>query len=305
MQRTSENSFSIAALLVSFMLFFGGAGNADARCILPPTGDLEGGPFVMPMRTVLANTVMAAYQKPYALNFEVWRPQGMPAGWYSTFDGYAVAQVAPNRWVYGRSGLDGCLIPTDVLVGSVVPMRVPHLARVRAPWICNDFIRSPAFQRVREFRCDSMGILEDPLAPIVLAWSSRRPGVWVWLGDNWKKISPSSGRYTWEALRARRCWIMERLRENEFFWSCGDVGDLANLARSWGLIWRGTLPVNALGGYRQEEGGDGGRGGGGVAQSRSSSPAPSPDPGSQWDVGGDDGAAPGGGGGGGWDTGGR
>jgi len=269
-------------------------------------GDLEGGAFVMPMRSVLANTVMAAYQKPYALNFEVWRPQGMPAGWYATFDGYPVAQVAPNRWVYGRTGMDGCLVPTDVLVGSVVPMRVPHLARVTAPWICNDFIRSAAFRKILDWGCDNMGIFSDPLTSTVLAWRSGRPGVWVWLADQWKKISPSGGQYTWEALQRRRLWIVERLREMDFFWSCADVCDLANLARSWGMIWHGAVPLRSVKGYRHGGGGDGG-GLSAPAPAFSSPEAPQENPGSQWDVGNGGGTSPGGGsgggGGGGWDTG--
>ena len=73
--------------------------------VLVPMGNMGGKFFTLPTRSVLANTVMAAYQRPYALNFEVWRPQGMPAGWYATFDGFAVAQVAPNRWVYGRTSV--------------------------------------------------------------------------------------------------------------------------------------------------------------------------------------------------------
>ena len=80
--------------------------------------------------------------------------------------------------------MDGCLVPTDVLVGSVVPMRVPHLARVTAPWICNDFIRSAAFRKILDWGCDNMGIFSDPLTSTVLAWRSGRPGVWVWLEKN-------------------------------------------------------------------------------------------------------------------------
>ena len=125
----------------------------------------------------------------------------MPAGWYATFDGFAVAQVAPNRWVYGRTGVDGSIVPTDVLVGSIVPMRVPELTRVTASWMCGDFLRCDEFRKVRALGCDNMGILEDPLACTILAWRSGRPGVWVWLADRWKKVSPAGGQYTWEALR--------------------------------------------------------------------------------------------------------
>ncbi len=301
MLRTAGRGF-LAAVILLFLLLTRG----DAQSVLVPMADVQRGAFVVPMRPVLANTVMAAYQKPYALNFEVWRPQGMPAGWYATFDGYPVAQVSPNRWVYGRTGIDGCLVPTDVLVGSVVPMRVSHLARVSAPWVCNDFIRSAAFRKILEFRCDNMGVLEDPLTCTVVAWRSGRPGVWVWLADEWKRVSPASGQYTWEALRIRRPWIAERLREKEFFWTCGEAGDLANLARSWGLIWRGAVPLNSLSAYRHGNGGE--RVGSSSSWSPASPSQPDDNPGPQWDVGdggSGGGASPGGDGGGGWDTGGR
>lgn len=299
MLRTAEKSFFAAVILLCLL----GTGG-EAQSVL--VDGMGGSSFVVPMRPVLANTVMAAYQKAYALNFEVWRPQGMPAGWYATFDGYPVAQIAPNRWVYGQTGLDGSLVPTSVLVGSVVPMRVPHLARVTAPWVCNDFIRTAAFRKILDFRCDTMGILQDPLASTVLAWRSGKPGVWVWLGDDWKKVSPAGGQYTWEALRMRRPWIVERLREKEFFWSCCDAFDLADLARSWGLSWHGFVPLNSLNAYRY--GGDGRVARGSGTFSPRAPDKPDENPGPQWDVGDGGGGGSsngGGGGGGGWDTGGK
>ena len=69
--------------------------------------------------------VMNAYQQVYAMNFEIWRPSDIPAGWYATFDGFPVAQIAENRWVYGQIGIDGVISPTNVLVGSVIPGNIP------------------------------------------------------------------------------------------------------------------------------------------------------------------------------------
>ena len=155
MFRTSGKGSLVAVILLLLHL---SGGQADARSVLVPMGDMGGKFFTLPTRSVLANTVMAAYQRPYGLNFEVWRPQGMPAGWYATFDGFAVAQVAPNRWVYGRTGVDGSIVPTDVLVGSVVPMRVPELTRVTASWMCDDFLRCDEFREIRALGCDNMGI---------------------------------------------------------------------------------------------------------------------------------------------------
>ena len=302
MLRTLGKGSLVAVILLLLHL---SRGQADAQPSLVPMGDMGGKFFTLPMRSVLANTVMAAYQRPYGLNFEVWRPQGMPAGWYATFDGFAVAQVAPNRWVYGRTGVDGCIVPTDVLVGSIVPMRVPELTRVTAPWMCGDFLQCDEFRKVRALGCDSMGILEDPLACTILAWRSGRPGVWVWLVDRWKKVSPAGGQYTWEALRLRRPWIVEQLREKEFFWTCGNACDLANLARSWGLLWHGPIPLDSLGSYRHgKDGGSGGRSSGASPAASPSNPGEE-NPGSQWDVGGGGGDRAPSDGGGGWDTGGK
>ena len=75
MLRTAEKSFFAAVILLCLL----GTGG-EAQSVL--VDGMGGSSFVVPMRPVLANTVMAAYQKAYALNFEVWRPQGMPAGWY-------------------------------------------------------------------------------------------------------------------------------------------------------------------------------------------------------------------------------
>ena len=48
-----------------------------------------------------ASPVIAAYQEVYKMNFEVCHIEGLPPGWHATFDGYPVAQVTPNHWVYG------------------------------------------------------------------------------------------------------------------------------------------------------------------------------------------------------------
>lgn len=288
---------SLAAAMVAILFVSGG--RSDAQSSFVPGGGCA--PGVSTGCRIAGNAVFAAYQKAYAMNFEVWRPEGMPGGWYATFDGFPVAQIAPNRWVYGRTGGDGCLVPTCVLVGSVVPANVPELARVAATWVCNDFIRSREFRMILEYGCDHMGILEDPLVRTVIAWRSGRPGVWVWLADRWGRVSPSGGQHTWEALGKKRPWIAERLRERDCFWVCGDAWDLADLARTWGLVWHGDVPMRFLSSYRQDEGGRGGRGGG---FHPAPTPPPSDNPGGQWDVGdGSDRTSPGGGGG--WDTGGK
>ena len=235
--------------------------------------------------------VMGAYQRPYAMNFEIWKPEGLPAGWYATFDGFPVAQIRENCWVYGQVGMDGALVPTDVLVGSVVPSDVPGLVRVAASWGSKKFLDSPAFQKILSHRCDRMGILSDPLMRTPVAWSTLKPDVWVWLGDRWKRITPNPGEYTWQALKRHRAWIAEELRKNRTGWFWGEADDLADLARQWGMLWGGSLGMNTLTAYRTEGGNDSGNGGTTTPSSSTTPSEPPADNGNNnrgdWDVGDD------------------
>ena len=233
--------------------------------------------------------VLAAYQRPYAMNFEVWKPEGLPAGWYATFDGFPVAQVAENRWVYGQMGMDGALVPTDVLVGSVVPSEVPGLVRVAATWGARKYFDSPAFRKVLDHHCDRMAFLREPFVSTAIAWSTREPGVWVWLGSRWKRIVPEPGEYTWQALKRQRTWIIEELRRNNVWWFGGEADDLADLARQWGLLWGGSLALDSLNAYRADTGGNDASSEGGSVSHTSTPGSPSDDNNSRgdWDVGDD------------------
>ncbi|MDR2522401.1 MAG: hypothetical protein LBC93_01685 [Synergistaceae bacterium] len=60
-------------------------------------------------------------QPPYAgMTFYVYRPYGMPKGWYMTFDGYPVFKNKDGVWVYGAYHGPN-LVPTHYVVGSVIP----------------------------------------------------------------------------------------------------------------------------------------------------------------------------------------
>ncbi len=280
-----RRSFRKSAVLVvaSVCLVLSGASFSEASFVYPGSCPVSpGGVAVWPFPQ--GGAVIAAYQQPYAMNFEVWKPMGLPAGWYATFDGFPVAQAAQNRWVYGQLGPDGALVPTCVLVGSVVPGQVPGLTRIAATGLCGRYVNDPEFCKIMDYRCDRMGIIRDPLARTVVAWRSGSEGAWVWLGDRWKKIKPLAGEYTWHALKRRRQWIGEELRKNCIWWFCVEPCDFANLARQWGLLWGGEICLDALGGYR---GGDG-------AENRDfrnlpagrtpDTPEKKPDNGGQWDV---------------------
>ncbi|MBQ3627352.1 MAG: hypothetical protein II948_11510, partial [Synergistaceae bacterium] len=94
------------------------------------------------------NVSMGAYQQAYAMNFDVYQPAGLPAGWYATYDGFPVTQVSPTRWVYGQVGYDGAIIPTDILVGSVIPQNVPGLARAAFTGNYGAQVNSEAFRKI-------------------------------------------------------------------------------------------------------------------------------------------------------------
>ena len=96
--------------------------------IMPSSSRPDGMTLYSP--PIFRGTVMSAYQQAYAMNFEIWKPHDLPPGWYATFDGFPVAQIAENRWVYGQLGVDGAIRPTNILIGSVIPSNVPGLVRI-------------------------------------------------------------------------------------------------------------------------------------------------------------------------------
>ena len=251
--------------------------------ITPGTGArLEG------VRTY-SGVVMGAYQKAYAMNFEIWKPTDLPAGWYATFDGFPVAQIAENRWVYGQLDIDGTIRPTNVLVGSVVPSSVPGLARIAAVWSYGRSANSPEFQKIREYMCNRMGWLNDGYINTIIAWNTRKPGVWIWLGDRWKKLVPRSGEYTWQMLKRLSPYIADELRKNHAWYQGGEPMEVADLARQWGFIWSGKVVLESLKAYKDSSGGGGNvtslrdspsSGGGGESPAPPEQESTSP----QWDV---------------------
>jgi hypothetical protein len=234
------------------------------------------------------------------MNFEVYWMEGLPSGWYATFDGYPVAQVSPNRWVYGRVRRQGSIVPTEVLVGAVVPMDVPELARVAVSSWRSGVQETRTFRSIAFSGLDNMGVLDDPLAYTPVAWKTGAAGLRIWLGSRWYSIEPASGQSTLQALMAKHPYIVRTLRSKNAFWTRSDTQDLADLAREWGYIWRGAIPFASLTGRRDDNSagnenfsGPGGVLGGGGSES-----------GGEWDIGGGGGGGSPSGGGGGWDTGG-
>ncbi|MBQ7168654.1 MAG: hypothetical protein IJR63_01970 [Synergistaceae bacterium] len=200
--------------------------------------------------------VMAAYQKAYAMNFEIWRPSDLPAGWYATFDGFPVAQIAENRWVYGQLGLEGTITPTNILVGSVIPSRVPGLARIAAVWSLGKNMNSPEFLSIRDKRVNRMGWLNTEYVSTIIAWHTNNIGIYLWLGDKWKKYEPHPGEYTYQMIKRISPRVADALRRNNAYYYGSEPLEVADLARQWGYIWAGRVILESLRAYGHDGGHD-------------------------------------------------
>ncbi|MDR1379663.1 MAG: hypothetical protein LBJ36_11535 [Synergistaceae bacterium] len=249
-----------------------------------------------------ANPIIAAYQQIYKMNFEVCRLEELPLGWFATFDGYPVAQVSPNHWVYGRAENPGSIIPTSIAVGAVVPMDVPELARIALSSWGSGAYETKAFQSIASSGLDNIGVLNDPLAYTPVAWKTGRAELQVWLGDRWYRLVPAGGQSVSQALQMRHPYIVQTLRQKSVLWTMSDTEELADLARSWGYIWRGSIPFASLTQRRD----DAGNSGSGFASESAwgGTAGPSSTSSGEWDVGGGNSSGSSGNGGGGWDTGG-
>ena len=200
--------------------------------------------------------VMSAYQRAYAMNFEIWKPVDLPAGWYATFDGFPVAQIAENRWVYGQMNTTGTIQPTDVLVGSVIPSSVPGLARIAALWSWGRDINSPEFLSIKDKRVNRIGWLKTDYLNTIIAWHTQKGGVYIWLGNKWRRFEPNPGEYTWQMIKRLTPYISDHLRKNGAYFYGGEPLEVADLARQWGFIWGGRVILSDLKYYEHERGGD-------------------------------------------------
>lgn len=202
-----------------------------------------------------SGAVISAYQKTYAMNFEIWKPTDLPAGWYATFDGFPVAQIAENRWVYGQLGTDGAIMPTNILVGSVIPERVPGITRIAAVWSWGRSLDSPEFLRIRRAKINRMGWLKTDYVSTLIAWNTHSPGVYIWLGHKWRKFTPHAGEYTWQMIKRISPWIAAQLQKHNAHIYGGEPVEIADLARQWGLIWGGRVIIESLKTYGNDGGG--------------------------------------------------
>lgn len=245
----SSSRIKSAVIITAVMLFFVQPSYSVERLSVRPGGVmLEGA-------RSYRGAVMSAYQKAYAMNFEIWRPLDLPAGWYATFDGFPVAQIAENRWVYGQMNTAGTIEPTNILVGSVVPSMVPGLARVAALWSWGKDLNSPEFLRIKEYRINRMGWLKTEYFNTIIAWNTHKPGIYIWLGNQWRRFEPNPGEYTWRMIKRLSPFFAETLRRNGAYSYGGEPLEVADLARQWGYIWGGRVILESLRTYGHDGGG--------------------------------------------------
>ena len=201
--------------------------------------------------------VIGAYQQAYAMNFEIWKPQDLPAGWYATFDGFPVAQIAENRWVYGQLGAEGIIRPTNILVGSVIPEKIPGLVRIASFRNFAKYLNDPNFLKIGEYRCNRMGWLdlEKYNASTFIAWHTNKIGVWLWLGNRWRRFYPNTGEYTWQMLKRIAPYVSQELKKAGVWYLGGDNFEIADLTRQWGWIWHDRVILESLKAYK-DSGGD-------------------------------------------------
>ena len=243
---------------LKFLFFFAFLINSGGAFAVERLSMTPGGAVIYGTR-VYSGVSISAYQQPYAMNFEIWKPQDLPSGWYATFDGFPVAQIAENRWVYGQIVLGGVIRPTNILVGSVIPDRVPELARIASGWSYGKYVNSPEFLKIRDYRCNRMGWLDlDKYnASTLIAWHTNKIGVWIWLGNRWKRLTPNSGEYTWQMIKRLIPYITDELKKANFWYYGGEPFEAADLTRQWGWIWGGRVVLESLNAYEDSGGNDG------------------------------------------------
>ena len=239
-----------SAMLIMLMLFCAVSSSfAVERLSVKPGG------VVLQGARSYRGAVMSAYQRAYAMNFEIWKPVDLPAGWYATFDGFPVAQIAENRWVYGQMNTAGTIQPTNILVGSVIPSNVPGLARIAALWSWGRDLNSPEFLSIRDKRVNRIGWLKTDYLNTIIAWHTQKGGVYIWTGSKWRRFEPNPGEYTWQMIKRLTPYISDELRKNGAYFYGGEPLEVADLARQWGLIWGGRVILRDLKYYEHD--GDG------------------------------------------------
>ena len=211
-------------------------------------------------------------QPSYAgMTFYVYRPYGMPDGWYLTFDGFAVTRTQGEIWVYGTMQ-SGELTKTGYVVGSVNPALagiIPY-SNVNSAYTAGraeariagqplgaapnqtarqayvpDWSVNPAFLAVSNWKrtVDRIGILNKHNIPV--AWRGDKPAVvYAWTGKNWMQIETRDEDNISDTINLNLYRLLrEREKGASYRWYAEDVPVLMEKTVSWGYIWMGEVIV--------------------------------------------------------------
>ncbi|MCR4819332.1 MAG: hypothetical protein K5841_10285 [Fretibacterium sp.] len=206
------------------------------------------------------------------MQFYVYRPSGVPAGWYATYDGYLVYRDSGGVWRYGSKNGASC-IATEYIVGSVVPSLAglmpvtekfsafPHAQETSAPGFIpysapggsggyysaghQLWTRNPAFLAIEKWdkSVDRIGVLSKPAAPV--AWRGDHPrAIYVWTGRRWYQITLREDEtQPLSVLRSRLYELTVQVNQSGTDWRPEDTAVLIQYAAKWGYGWMGRIAL--------------------------------------------------------------
>ena len=191
-----------------------------------------------------------AYQEKYDMSFFVWEPAGLHNKWYATYDGYPVAEIERNLWVYGVIGNAGQLIESTIAVGSVDPKTVYILSTL--PSFINVNVDEEngatgpldSLKGIFKTKCNSFGIAYTNASHTPIAWKSDTFEVYMWGGKKWVRIYGNNGEWMRDTIRRDSNIIADMLRDNGIIWTQLDTYEFANYVRIAGYTWIGNFETN-------------------------------------------------------------
>ena len=189
-----------------------------------------------------------AYQERYNMQFFVWRPLGLQSKWYATYDGYPVAQIAEDQWVYGVIGNAGQLTESLIAVGSVNPNTV-HVLTPLPPFLKENllFENSKADYSLKDIfktKCDNFGIIYTNASLTPIAWKSDTSKIYMWGGKKWVPIFQRRSEILLDTIRRDSYVVADMLRKNKIMWTQIDSYEFANYVRSAGYNWIDDFETN-------------------------------------------------------------
>jgi len=201
---------------------------------------------------VYAETMTATQPAYPGMTFYIHQPQGIPANWHTTLDGFPVWRGSDGVWFYGSYSERG-ITRTYYAVGSVNPSEVgikpyeTYYAPYAAPQPALEI--DPRFMALgtcglRE-NVDRVGILAKPAIPV--AWKGTKPNVlYAWTGTQWFRMTTRADDEKPEDVLKRNLYTLTRQvhQSGNRIWQDVDVFFLCSQAAHWGYSWMGKIDLN-------------------------------------------------------------